>query len=104
PPAAEPDVHRGRDEHREEELELEQDGAELRQERADGRDRRPQLPEEAAPIRAARLDRLVLTPLLWVLLHLGHCAYRYRLRSARPRTPRLGVDRSSIANLPYGWC
>src|SRR5947208_2817972 len=84
PPAADPDVHRGRNEHREEELELEQDDAELGEKRADRGDRRPKPPEEPTPVEALRLDRLVLAPLLWVLLNVKHCANRYRLYSDPP--------------------
>ncbi len=54
PPAADPDVHRGRNEHREEELELEQDDAELGEKRADRGDRRPKPPEEPTPVEALR--------------------------------------------------
>src|SRR6266545_1796059 len=90
PPPAEPDVKGGRHEHREEELGLEQDGAELDEKCRDRRDRRPKLPEQPAPVDAAAgLDRLVVAPLLWVLLHLSHCAYlRRRLGGAASEAPR----------------
>jgi len=67
-PAADPDVDRGGDEHREEELELEQDGAELREEGPDRDDRRPQLAREALPPRLG-LDRLVVAK-VWLELRL----------------------------------
>ena len=60
PPAAEPDVERGRDEHGEEELELEEDAAELDEQRADGDERGSELPQE-------REARLVLDG-LWRLV------------------------------------
>ena len=61
PPAAEPDVERGRDEDREQELELEERRAELEQEHADGGERRQQLAQEReAALVAHRLRRLVV--------------------------------------------
>src|SRR5262249_18685577 len=85
PPRPEQQVRPERDDHREEELELQEDGAELREEGADRGDWGPEPPCEAAPIDAFRLYRLVLAPLLGVLLHLSHCAYGYRFSTARPR-------------------
>jgi hypothetical protein len=74
PPAAEPDIERGGDEDREEELELEQHDAELGQERADRGERRPQAAKDCAPVPAMRLNRLVAAPPLGVLRHVSHCA------------------------------
>src|SRR5215204_6689226 len=69
PPAADPDVDRGGDEHREQELELEQDDAELGEERAERDDRGPEFPREALPARLG-VDRLVVAK-VWLELRPG---------------------------------
>jgi len=58
--AAVPEVRAERDEETEEELELEDPDAELRNERGDSRERRPDLAAELTPVGAARLDWLVV--------------------------------------------
>src|SRR5439155_15886155 len=96
--AADPDVNRCRHEHREKEFELEQDDAELGQKRPDRGDRRPDPAEKATPVEAFRLDRLVLAPLLWVLLHACHCANRYRSHRGYSLAP--GRIHSSPPSVP----
>src|SRR5206468_4877945 len=64
PDPAEPEVGAERDEQPEQELVLEDRDAELGDDRADRGERRPDLPAELAPVRAAaRLDRLVVAKL-----------------------------------------
>src|SRR5438552_1995707 len=58
--AAVPEVGTERDEEAEQELELEDPDAELREKSTDRRKRRPDLAAELSPVRAARLDRLVV--------------------------------------------
>src|SRR5262249_45819745 len=70
PPSAQPDVEPCRNQHREQELELEEDDAELRKKRGDRPNRRQQPPQRRTPIpAAARPDRLVAPPLIGILLH-----------------------------------
>ena len=58
--AAVPEVRAERDEQTEQELEFEDPDAELRNERGDRRERRPDLAAELTPVGAARLDWLVV--------------------------------------------
>src|SRR5262245_37002873 len=60
PEAAKPEVGPERDEQAEQELVLEDPDAELGDEGGDGREGRPDLAADLAPIGAARLDRLVV--------------------------------------------
>ncbi len=59
-----PEVGAERDEEAEQELELEDADAELRDERADRGERRPDLAADLPPVGAARLDRLVVAKVL----------------------------------------
>src|SRR6266511_610674 len=68
PPAADPDVDGRRDEHREQELRLEENGAELDEQRADCRERRPDLLQQVANARPG-LNRLVVAFGELVLVH-----------------------------------
>ncbi len=60
PEPPEPDVGAERDEQAEQELELEDPDAELRNAGSDCRERRPDLAAELSPVGAARLDWLVV--------------------------------------------
>src|SRR5262249_61816570 len=60
PEPAEPKVGAERDEQPEQELVLEDPDAELGAERGDRGERRPDLAADLAPVRAARLDRVVV--------------------------------------------
>src|SRR5204863_8553594 len=86
-PAADPDVDRGRDEHRPEELELQQDDPELGEERADGDDRRPDLARERLPARLG-LDRLVVAETGLELGRRVELAHRLIVATEERATPR----------------
>src|SRR5204862_3491922 len=66
----EPEIGAERDEQAEQELVLEDPDAELGDERADGGERCPDLAADLAPVRAARLDRLVVAEVLRKLARL----------------------------------
>src|SRR5262249_39092118 len=70
PEPAEPKVGAERDEQPEQELVLEDPDAELGDERGDRGERRPDLAADLAPVRAARLDRLVVAKALRELARL----------------------------------
>ena len=107
PPASHQDVERGGDEHREEELPLEQYAAELEDERSEGEERGEELAEEReARLMANRLRRLVVGELgqagalFWC--ELGHKlmvplapGYAFAPKVRRDRAPG-AVERRSL--------